>query len=492
MKKTVKIYYTSDIHGHIFPTDYISRETKPIGLLACAGEYEKDGDTLVIDGGDMLQGSPFAYYAQKSADPAPLAEAVNGGGYDIVTIGNHDFNYGTGYLDAYVSRLQAACVCENIRDRRTGAYPFGWVKRRLAGGLCIGIAGIVTDFVNVWEKRENLGAYEVEPPFAAAKRALEQMKGEVDITVCVYHGGFEAEPETGRMLENTGENIGCQICRELEYDLLLTGHQHMEVPGREVCGTYVIQPPCYGMAYCSLLLVYDGKLKITSRICAPEGRRVLQCPGLDRTEEKVQAWLDGPLGCLKQDMFPKDRLYMALHGSPIADFINRIQIEATGADISCTSLANDIRGFHRHVTARDILTTYPFPNTLVVLEVSGEVLKAALERSAEYFEAEEGRIRISPEFLYPKEEHYNYDFFYGIQFDRDLSAPKGERISRLMYQGKALRRDDSLTLCLNSYRATGAGGYGMYLKCRKVQEGTREVAEEIIRYFQDNPSPNEK
>lgn len=107
----------------------------------------------------------------------------------------------------------------------------------------------------------------------------------------------------------------------------------------------------------------------------------------------------------------------------------------------------------------------------------------------EYFETEERRVRVSPGFLYPKEDYYNYGFFYGIQFDRDLSAPKGERISHLMYQGKALRCDDSLTLCLNSYRATGAGGYGMYLKRRKVQEGTREVAEEIIWYFQDNSSP---
>lgn len=483
MKKTCNLYYTSDIHGYIFPTDYIHQGRQPMGLLACAGEYEKDGDTLVIDGGDMLQGSPFAYYCQKNADAASLAEAVNAGGYDIVTIGNHDFNYGPKYLDAYLQELQAACVCENIQDKRNGRRPFGWVKRRLSNGLCIGIAGIVTDFVNVWEKEENLGLFEVGEPFNAAKRALLEMQEDVDITICIYHGGFEADLDTGRILENTGENVGYRICRELDYDILLTGHQHMEVSGRKVWGTFVIQPPCFGRAYCKLILTYDGKLEVISHICTPEGKQVLQRKELDRREEQVQAWLDEPIGQLKQDMFPKDRLYMALHGSPIADLINKVQMEVTGADISCTSLANEICGFHRQVTVRDILTTYPFPNTLVVLEVTGEILKAALERCAEYFAVEEGKLKISSKFLVPKVEHYNYDFFYGLCFDRNLSAPEGERVTNLMFQGKTLHMEECLTLCMNSYRAAGAGGYGMYLKCRKVQEGTKEVAEELIEYF---------
>ena len=58
-KKTFTIYFTSDLHGYIYPTDYRSREIRDIGLFKCASQFRKDGNTLVIDGGDILQGSPL-------------------------------------------------------------------------------------------------------------------------------------------------------------------------------------------------------------------------------------------------------------------------------------------------------------------------------------------------------------------------------------------------------------------------------------------------
>ena len=63
-KRKVKIYYTSDVHGYFYPTSYGDREVKQMGLFACASEYKKDDDTLVIDGGDMLQGSAYATTAE--------------------------------------------------------------------------------------------------------------------------------------------------------------------------------------------------------------------------------------------------------------------------------------------------------------------------------------------------------------------------------------------------------------------------------------------
>ena len=76
---------------------------------------------------------------------------------------------------------------------------------------------------------------------------------------------------------------------------------------------------------------------------------------------------------------------MALHGSPIADFINLVQLEASGAQVSCTALGNEVSGFQAQVTVRDVVASYPFSNTLVVLQVTGRVLRAALEQCATYF-----------------------------------------------------------------------------------------------------------
>ena len=72
----------------------------------------------------------------------------------------------------------------------------------------------------------------------------------------------------------------------------------------------------------------------------------------------------------------------ALNGSHLANFINQIQLETSDADISCTAFANVIHGFNKNISVRNILSTYPYPNTLVVLEVNREILKLALERSA--------------------------------------------------------------------------------------------------------------
>ena len=86
-------------------------------------------------------------------------------------------------------------------------------------------------------------------PFEAAKKALEDLQGKVDLTICIYHGGFESDLETGKRLSETTENIGYKICTELGFDVLLTGHQHMPVAGRMVNGTYTLQPLANGREY---------------------------------------------------------------------------------------------------------------------------------------------------------------------------------------------------------------------------------------------------
>lgn len=71
--KNFTIYFTSDLHGYIYPTDYRSREERDIGLFKCASQFRKDGNTLIIDGGDILQGSPLGAYCHDTlGTPAGL------------------------------------------------------------------------------------------------------------------------------------------------------------------------------------------------------------------------------------------------------------------------------------------------------------------------------------------------------------------------------------------------------------------------------------
>ncbi|MGL4374516.1 MAG: bifunctional metallophosphatase/5'-nucleotidase, partial [Turicibacter sp.] len=60
--KNLKIYFTSDLHGYVYPTDYRDSTQKQMGMLNIINAFKKDGNTLVIDGGDTIQGSPFTTY----------------------------------------------------------------------------------------------------------------------------------------------------------------------------------------------------------------------------------------------------------------------------------------------------------------------------------------------------------------------------------------------------------------------------------------------
>lgn len=174
---------------------------------------------------------------------------------------------------------------------------------------------------------------------------------------------------------------------------------------------------------------------------------------------------------------------MALNGSLIANFFNQVQLEASGADISCASLANTVRGFDKNVTVRDIVSTYIFPNTLVTLAVNRAQLKRALERSAEYFTlVADGRISVSESFLHPIVQHFNYDYISGVNVTFDLRRPVGDRVTSILWHGEELDDTRSLSLCMNNYRASGAGGYGVYTECGVLREQPTEIAELIIDY----------
>ena len=62
-------------------------------------------------------------------------------------------------------------------------------------------------------------------------------------------------------------------------------------------------------------------------------------------------------------------------------------------------------------------------------------------------------------FLKPKVEHYNYDYFAGIDVTMDIRNPVGSRVTSIRYQGTELPEDRWLTLCMNNYRSSGTGGY---------------------------------
>ena len=488
--KQLKIYFTSDLHGYIYPTDYTDTTEKPLGLLNILSNYDKDGNTLIIDGGDTIQGSPLmTFLSSENLEKHPMAQVMNKGGYDYITLGNHEFNYGYDYLKSYLTHLDAKCLCANIVDK-TGVLPIASSDIKvMENGLKVGVIGFTTDFIPIWEKAYNLTNFDVLDTFSSIQHIHDELKSQVDVLIGVYHGGFEYDLTTHEQLSTSSENIAYKICKELQFDLLLTGHQHVPLQNQDLFGTHIIQTPHNASKYAQVNTTYsdDASVTIESSLNPVEINPQKELYNeLMPLEKRVQTWLDSPVGYLNVELQPDDRINMAVNGSMLANFINQIQLEVADCDLSCTSFANAVKGFNTSVTVRDIVSTYVYPNTLVVLEVTGDVLKQALEVCASYIHNENGELSVARRFLQPKVSHYNYDFFSNVFYTFDLTKPVGERVTSMIVNEKEVQPDDTFSLVMNNYRSSGVGGYEFFRQCKVLKEIQVEMTEIIINYFKEH------
>ncbi len=104
----VKIYYTTDTHGRVLPINYATGDITAQGILACGEEFDQDeGNRLIIDVGDTIQGSPFTKFMWEKLDKCIISDVLNKVGYNYITLGNHDFNYGYKALRKYVGATRS-------------------------------------------------------------------------------------------------------------------------------------------------------------------------------------------------------------------------------------------------------------------------------------------------------------------------------------------------------------------------------------------------
>ena len=212
----MKIIFTSDTHGNLYAFNYAKNLPEAIGLFGVASLIDKDENMLVLDGGDSLQGTPLMTYYLEHHDEYdfhPMAEGFNAMGLDYYTLGNHDFNFGYEAIADYVKEMKATLICANVEDKGGELNIHKNVVHVMPDGTRVGITAAVTGFVNVWEQKSNLEKLVVSDPVEALKEQYEELKEKSDITIAIYHGGFEENLETGALLSETAENQACKISR---------------------------------------------------------------------------------------------------------------------------------------------------------------------------------------------------------------------------------------------------------------------------------------
>ena len=245
----------------------------------------------------------------------------------------------------------------------------------------------------------------------------------------IYHGGFECDLETGKPLtDSAGESGLPPLHASWTFDLVLTGHQHMRVDGVRFGNSFAVQPAYRAPHCCGVTVTVedDGSKRFESRIIPADGRPLESAYNLLMPlEKRVQTWLDTPAGHLNLPLASEDHLKAAVNGSCLANFINTVQLEASGAQIASSALPNEFKGLPTEVTIRDVVSTYIYTNTLVVLEMTAPLRSSSTSSVPPRILTtdENGSVCISGEFLRPKVQHYNYDFFSGIDYTIDVRKP---------------------------------------------------------------------
>ena len=173
------IAFTSDTHGHILDEDYATGRRAHMGicrLMDPIHDWCSHGDSLIVDGGDTMQGTPLmkVWLRGSRRGTNPCALALNRLGCEYVTLGNHDFNFGRDVLQQYLEELDAVCVCANVHDERGELPNVPSSVCTLPSGLVLGITGIVTDYVNIWERPEHLEGITIEDPVSAVQHRPRQ------------------------------------------------------------------------------------------------------------------------------------------------------------------------------------------------------------------------------------------------------------------------------------------------------------------------------
>lgn len=501
----ITLLYTSDVHGNAMPISYGTNEEADLGLAKYATVVrrtrQENDHVIVLDNGDLIQGTPFMthYVKAHSERKNPMIQMMNKIGIDASVIGNHEFNFGKRILENAVSESNFPWLSANTLNKETDEPFFGspYIIKTLDNGVRVAIIGVTTHYIPNWEAPANIENLR----FADAKKTLGKWVQHVratekpDILIASYHGGFERDVETGEATEIlTGENQGYEMCQDIDgIDVLLTGHQHRVLTGK-INDVLVIQPGNNGKMYGKITLELqndNNTWQLTDKraeVCSLEGAETDESfiDDISELEASTQKWLDEPVGYVDGDMTISDPFQARLQKHPLIEFIQQVQMDATGVDISVSSLLNnDSKGFAPVVTMRDVVSNYMFPNTLVVLELTGQDIKDALEKTATYFTLDDhGDITVNPAFITPKPQHYNYDMWEGINYTIHVSEPVGSRVKHITYHNEALDADKTYHVVLNNYRASGGGDYTMFREKPIVKEDQRDTVELIQAYFE--------
>ena len=541
---------TTDVHGHAYNWDYFRDQPYPQGrvrklgmaraatIIENARKSKPEGSVLVVDNGDAIQGTPLTYVAAKRPQllqgrTHPMAEAFNNVGYDAQALGNHEFNYGLDVLRSYRAQLKAPLLGANVvkAGTETPAFtPYTLIDRTIGGKrVKIGVVGLVTPGVRVWDRAVVDGKLEFRDPVVTAQKYVPQMKARgADVVVALVHSGLDAEGvawNPALLQENVAGSVASKVN---DVDVVVGGHSHVDIPSkvfRAPDGDPVLftQPTYWAQSVSQVTLPLKANengrgykvswprtdSQIGALAQAKYADQVADSPTfaankkLKADHEATVAYVNTVVAQSKERLTSATSHY---EDTPILDFVGYVMADNVRRGLKGTKyeglpVVAQTSPFSRtavfpkgNVTIKDIAGLYVFDNTLGGVLVTGRELKDYLEHSARYFVQVPEGSTFDPSKVNAKYDgatrgipDYNYDALTGLRYRIDVSKPVGSRIVGLSYpDGRPLGDGDKLILAVNNYRQNGGGGFPhMGGNARVVYDEQQEIRQLLIDYAQN-------
>ncbi|MGH7572721.1 MAG: 5'-nucleotidase C-terminal domain-containing protein, partial [Gemmatimonadota bacterium] len=489
---------TTDIHGRLVPWDYYAGEEEQRGLARVATLVDSiraaEPNTILVDSGDLLQGNPLDYYygLVEPAPVHPVIRAMNLMGYDAAVLGNHEFNYGLEALARSLEDADFPFLAGNVFVAGTDSleWPAWTVVER--AGVTVGILGLTTPGSAIWDRRHVGGRLDFRDLVASAERVWPELEAASDVQIAIIHSGMG--PGSSYDEAGTGvpeENAGRRLAETLPgLDVVFLGHSHRDVPADTVNGVVFTQAGQWGEALAVAGIVVaresQGWRVVDRRTGTLSTEGVRPDPAfmdeIGPWHERVVDYVADTIGWTPDDW---SAARARLEDTPILDLIQRVQLDATGADLSAAAaFVTDASLGPGPITIADAASVYVYDNTLEAIEITGRQLEDYLEYSAKYFHrvGPDGRPveTADDDLAVDSVPGYNFDVVAGVEYAIDLTQPVGSRIEDLTYGGQPVRDDQAFTMAINNYRRGGGGGFSMIAGAPVVVEDGGEIRQLLI------------
>ncbi|ASW42439.1 5'-nucleotidase C-terminal domain-containing protein [Clostridium isatidis] len=461
----ITILHTNDTHGRV------KADSSIIGIDTISAIKKSINNSILVDVGDTLHGLPFATM-NKGEDIVALMKLA---GYDVMTPGNHDFNYGYERLlelaDMASTGLNSfPIISANVIKDNTTLLDANYIKE--VDGVKLGFFGLTTPETAFKTNPNNVKGLEFASPIESAKKQVEELKAKgADIIVALAHIGTD----------ESSEIVSTMIAKEVEgIDIIIDGHSHSNYPtGFEADnGTLIVSTGEYGANLGQVIITFNKDTnKITNKIASliPKATAATQNPDeivaqkIEEINEAQNAILSKVVGVSKV-VLDGARENVRTGETNLGNLITDAMLYVTGAEIAITN-GGGIRATINagEITKQDVVSVLPFGNFIVTKYLTGAQIKDILEHGVKDYPATAG----------------HFPHVAGINFVFDAEKAPGERIVSIKINGKDIDMDAKYLVAANDFMAAGGDDYPHFkdVKTENEFQALDEALEEYIKYL---------